>query len=169
MDIIVDTSAIVAMTLYEPSRAALISATIDATLIAPPSLHWEYCNALTSLLKRKQLTYELARSGLSAYERISIHFVDVPHEKSLAFAARQNLYAYDAYFVICAQLRKAPLLTLDRGLARAARAAEVELVEVHLSEATRRQKHAKTSLPFSKWHGAMAPCAFSGATARRLC
>lgn len=40
------------------------------------------------------------------------------------------MYAYDAYLIACALAQKAPLLTLDRGLERTARAAGVQCVEV---------------------------------------
>lgn len=130
MEIIVDTSVIVAMTMFEPTRAALIAATDGADLFAPLSLHWEFCNALTSLMRRKQISLSEAQRALSAYETISIRFVDVPHDRSLALSAQHNIYAYDAYFVVCAQIWSAPLLTVDRGLARVARLAGIELVEV---------------------------------------
>lgn len=41
-----------------------------------------------------------------------------------------TVYAYDAYLIVCAQQSRAPLLTLDRGLARSARRVGVTVLEV---------------------------------------
>ncbi len=49
---------------------------------------------------------------------------------ALELAATHNLYAYDAYVLTCALSQRAPLLTLDKGQARAAVAAGVRLKEV---------------------------------------
>jgi predicted nucleic acid-binding protein len=42
-------------------------------------------------------------------------------------AAEHQLYAYDAYLIVCALQQRAPLLTLDAALGRAAAAAGVTL------------------------------------------
>ncbi len=52
-------------------------------------------------------------------ERDSSHFsgverVDIP--AALELACRENIYAYDAYFIECALTARGPLLTLDRRL-----------------------------------------------------
>ena len=41
MSCVIDTSAIIAVLLSEPERAALIRATKGAELVAPASVHWE--------------------------------------------------------------------------------------------------------------------------------
>jgi predicted nucleic acid-binding protein len=42
-----------------------------------------------------------------------------------------GIYAYDAYMIACAQKYRCPLLTLDKGLIRAAKEAGVEVLEVN--------------------------------------
>ena len=41
-----------------------------------------------------------------------------------------GIYAYDAYMIACATKYRCPLLTLDRGLMRAAEQSGVEVMEV---------------------------------------
>jgi predicted nucleic acid-binding protein len=72
----------------------------------------------------------LVVQAVAAYEQISLRFVDVDLAESLRVADAQGLYAYDAYLVVCARRQRCPLLTLDRGLARAAAAAGVEVLAV---------------------------------------
>ena len=49
---------------------------------------------------------------------------------ALDLADTLGLYADDAYVLACAARQRAPLLTLDRRLARAARAAGIRLQEI---------------------------------------
>jgi len=128
--VVADTSVIIAVIGGEPERPVLIEMTRGVRLIAPASVHWEVGNALSSMLIRKRISLDQARAALVAYGRIDIEFVEVSLEESLDLVARVGGYAYDAYLVACARARHAPLLTLDRGLARRARAAEVHVLEV---------------------------------------
>ena len=68
--------------------------------------------------------------ALQAYEAIPIRFLDVDLERAIHVAAELSIYAYDAYLIVCAQQVGAPLLTLDRGLARSARRVGVTVLEV---------------------------------------
>jgi predicted nucleic acid-binding protein len=71
-----------------------------------------------------------ALRSLEAYGQIPIRFVDVELEESLAFAARLNIYAYDAYLVRCALKYNAPLISLDESLVRVAQQMHVKVIEV---------------------------------------
>ncbi len=130
MVLIVDTSVILAVLLNEPSRAELIARTTGAELAAPASLHWEMANALSAMLRRKRLTLHEARQVLRGYEHIPLRLLDVRLEDALRIASASGSYAYDAFFIVCAQRASAALLTLDGGLATAARLAGVEVVPV---------------------------------------
>jgi len=48
---------------------------------------------------------------------------------SLEIAASHDLYAYDAYVIACARENRCKLISLDKGLLHAARAAGVGLLE----------------------------------------
>lgn len=128
--IIVDPSVLVAVLLSEPERPTLVRSTRGADLVAPHSVHWEVGNALTEALKRQRVTLPQAQRALKAYAAIPIRFVDVDLALSVEVAAEQRLYAYDAYLVVCALQQRAPLLTLDASLGRAAIAAGVSLQEL---------------------------------------
>lgn len=55
MEIVVDTSVIIAVIVDEPEKARLIESTKGASLIAPGSLYWEIGNAFSAMLKRKRI------------------------------------------------------------------------------------------------------------------
>ena len=127
MAIVIDTSALIAVLLSEPERPSLIKSTRSAELVAPNSVHWEVGNALTAALKRRRVTLSQAQRALTAYGAIPIRFLDVDLALSVEVAAEHDLYAYDAYLIVCALQQRAPLLTLDAALGRAASAAGVTL------------------------------------------
>jgi predicted nucleic acid-binding protein len=82
------------------------------------------------MFKRRQSTVELAKQALNEYRKIPVKFIDVPLEKALELSYAQNIYAYDAYLIQCAQQTSTSLLTLDNGLKRAAEKAGVQILEV---------------------------------------
>jgi predicted nucleic acid-binding protein len=130
MQIVIDTSAVMAVILNEDSKPAIVEATIDTTLSAPGSLHWEVGNALSSLLKRRRITLEEALMALFAYQSISLRMVDVDLEVVLKLADEMGIYAYDAYMLVCADSLKSPLLTLDKSMMRLAQDKGLKLMEV---------------------------------------
>jgi len=130
MELVVDTSALIAVLTGEPARDQLIARTQGAKLLAPGSVHWEVGNAFSALLKRRRLKLPDVQAALSAYGQIPIRFVDVDLASALELADRFGLYAYDAYLMACARRQRAPLLTLDARLGRAAQQAGVDVLEI---------------------------------------
>ncbi len=130
LECVIDTSAIIAVLTGEPSRAALIRATRRTDLIAPASVHWEVGNALVALTRRKLATLAQCGKALDAYAEIPLRLLEVDLHQALDLADEHGLYAYDAYLLACALNQRAPLLTLDKALSRAAKKASVDLLEV---------------------------------------
>lgn len=127
---VVDTSILIAVIVNEPQRDWIIELTRGADLLAPPCVHWEVGHAFSAMPRRNRITLAQALRSLEAYGQIPIRFVDVELEESLAFAARLNIYAYDAYLVRCALKYNAPLISLDESLVRVAQQMHVKVIEV---------------------------------------
>ncbi len=130
MDIVVDTSVLVAVIANEPKKSALIELTKGADLIAPSSVHWEIGNAFSAMLKRKRITLSQARTAIGIYERILVKFVDVDLVEALDIAERLGIYAYDAYILQCALKHDCPLVSLDESLVTHARKMKIQVLEV---------------------------------------
>jgi predicted nucleic acid-binding protein len=130
MNITIDTSAIIAVIGNEASKQKIIALTMGCSLFAPSSVHWEIGNAFSSMFKSKRLSIKLAKQALAAYGEIPIKFIDVSLNKTLEISHSQNIYAYDAYLVQCAQQTSTPLLTLDNGLRSVAAQVGVHVLEV---------------------------------------
>lgn len=134
MDIVVDTSVIVAVIANAKEKAALIKLTAGADLVAPGSVHWEIGNAFSAMLTRKRISALQARKALAAYERIPIRYVDVDLAQALELSNEFRIYAYDAYSIACALNQNSPLLALDRNLITVATRAGVKTLEVRPRE-----------------------------------
>jgi len=130
MEIVVDTSVLISVLTGEGSRDQIIARTQGAELLAPGSVHWELGNAFSALLKRRRLKLTDVQTALAAFAQIPIRYVDVDLAGALELTDRFGLYAYDAYLMTCARRQRAPLLTLDARLGRAAKEAGVQVLEV---------------------------------------
>ncbi len=130
MDVVIDTSALIAVIAGEPEKERLIQLTSGAELIAPQSVHWEIGNALSAMMKSQRIVLSQAARAIEIYQKIPIRFVEVELEASLEIVDELGIYAYDAYLIRCALQYKSPLLTLDQGLAEAAKEMKVKLQEV---------------------------------------
>ena len=130
MNIVVDTSAVIAVIANEPQRAAILDRTIGAGLFAPASMHWEVGNAFSAMLRRRRITLSQAKQAVGRYQEMEFRFVDVELQRSLELSDQLGIYAYDAYVLACAQRMRCPLLTLDAKLASAAPNANVDVLEI---------------------------------------
>jgi predicted nucleic acid-binding protein len=135
MNLVVDTSVIIAVIVNEPEKATLIAQTQGADLFAPLSIHWEIGNAFSAMLKRQRITIEQAKLAIEIYKQIPLNLVEVDLVQAIELASQLNIYAYDAYIIACAINQNCPLLSLDAGLIRAAIAAGVDVVEVRQANA----------------------------------
>ena len=130
MDIVVDTSALVAVIAGEPERNRIVRLTAGNKLIGPGSIPWEIGNAFSAMVKRERLTLHDAQKGLAIFEQIPIRYIQPDVGNALRISKEADIYAYDAYVLDCAARYKAPLLTLDRELMSAAFNLGIETLEV---------------------------------------
>lgn len=130
VDIVVDASIIIAVIVNEPSKPAIIRATQDVDLIAPPSIPWEIGNAFSAMFKRNRVSLDNALNAIGVYKQIPIRFVEVELEETLRLAHQLNIYAYDAYLIRCAQRYNAPLISLDESLLKLAEQLNVKVIRI---------------------------------------
>jgi predicted nucleic acid-binding protein len=128
--VVVDTSAVLAVLLREPSREALIAQTDGRSLVAAPSLPWEVGNALIAGLRRRKLTAKAVQVAWGSYAQIPVRLLQIDVPAALDLASSLGLYAYDAYVLEASRAARAPLLTLDAALDRAARSIGLTVMEL---------------------------------------
>jgi predicted nucleic acid-binding protein len=130
MDIVIDTSALIAVIMNEPEKGNIIKLTAGNTLVGPNSIQWEIGNAFSAMFKKKRIGLRLAQKALSIFEVIPIRYLDVDFSHSLKLSHDNKIYAYDAYFLDCAIRHKIYLITLDGGMKTVAKKIGIKVLEV---------------------------------------
>ena len=130
MDIVIDTSALIAVIVGEPERAKIITITAGNTLIGPGSIPWEIGNAFSAMFKQDRLSIDDAKKGVEIFKSIPIRYVETDFTNALRLSKKINMYACDAYLLDCAIRYKSPLLTLDLKLKVAAQSIKIDVLEV---------------------------------------
>jgi predicted nucleic acid-binding protein len=131
-NIVIDTSAILAVLLDEREKQAVVEATTGTVLCAPGSLRWEVGNAATAGIKRRRLTTARARQLVVDFEQVTIRELAVDILRAVDLGLELGIYAYDAYILEAARSSGFPLLALDGPIRRNAKELSLPLVELDL-------------------------------------
>lgn len=129
MNIVADTNTYLAVVLNEPEKPRIIGLSANREVISPEILPYEIGNALSAIVKRKQLTADEAMTALQLARAIPVKLVHPDINKSLEIALKYNTYAYDAYFLQCALSIGCPLLTLDKRMQDIANQLSITVLE----------------------------------------
>ena len=129
MKITADTNTFIAVALNEPEKGKIVRLTKGHDLIAPDVLPFEIGNALTTMMKKKTLKKEEVVSAWEIVQQIPVDLRHTEIKSALNIAIKYNIYAYDAYFLECANNLRSPLLTLDLGMQRIAREIGITILE----------------------------------------
>ena len=129
MKIIADTNTFIAVALNEPEKGKIIKLTEGHELIAPDVLPFEIGNALTAMMKKNTLKKEEVEAAWEIVQQIPVDLRHTDIKSALSIAIKFNLYAYDAYFLKCAEDLHSPLLTLDLGMQRVAMEMGISILE----------------------------------------
>ncbi len=130
MNIVVDTSILIAVIIGEKEKNKIIEITSGHTLIGPNSIEWEIGNAFSAMLKRNRITLETACKGIKLFQKIPINYVNSDFFNVLTLAKKYNMYAYDMYFIDCCIKYTVPLLTLDKKLSNIALKENINILEL---------------------------------------
>jgi predicted nucleic acid-binding protein len=104
----------------------------EAGAVVPPLWRYEVANGLLVAQRRGRIDAEYRARSLGRLAVLAIACDEESDRRcwdaTVALAETHGLTAYDAAYLELAHRRRLPLATLDAALARAARAAEVELM-----------------------------------------
>jgi predicted nucleic acid-binding protein len=116
---VIDASAATEYLLRTPLGLRVATAIEDASLIAPELLDVEVLSVLRRAVLHREITEQ--RAVLAIEDLVDWSIDRIPHKPLLwlAWQNRNNLSAYDAFYVAAARISDAPLLTADGPLSRA--------------------------------------------------
>jgi predicted nucleic acid-binding protein len=131
--IVVDSSAVLAILLREQSASAVFKAIEQGdALLAPALLPYEVMNGLRSAERLKRIdadTASKARTRMAAFPwSYDVHGSESALRDVTRISVAHGLTAYDATYLELAARQGCPLVTLDAGLRKAARAEHVQVL-----------------------------------------
>jgi predicted nucleic acid-binding protein len=129
MDVVSDTNIFLTVALNEPEKENIIRLTSDTDAVAPEILPYEIGNAVSAMVKRKQITPDEALFTYKTASMIPVRLVSIEIQQALKLAIQFNIYAYDAYFLQCAKSLSRPLLTLDKQMKQVATELNIKVLE----------------------------------------
>ncbi len=128
--IVADASAVAEVLLARPLAAAVRAALEPhPELHVPEHFHCEVLSVLRRCAIRKELSERRSATAMTALEELRAIRYPVIEIADAVWDLRASLTAYDAAYLVLARRLDAKLLTLDKGLAAAARA-EDRLVDL---------------------------------------
>ena len=116
MDIIIDSSCIVAVLLGESEVETVKKAAEGKRLVSAACLPYEVGNSLSAAVKRHRICPEDAVLAYKEFLRIPIRLIEPDISKAVRIAAEEKHYAYDAYYIACAIDTGNPLYSLDQDM-----------------------------------------------------
>ncbi len=129
MNVVADTNIFLAIALDEPQKGHIIEVTSDAVLSAPEILPYEIGNALSAMTKRGRISKGEALAAEKAANLIPVRLVSIDVQQALELAIEYNIYAYDAYFLLCAKSLVQSLMSLDKRMKQIARDLGIDILE----------------------------------------
>lgn len=117
--------------LVRPAGAAVKAHLLGERMRVPAHFDAEVLATVRKALRLSRIEEEQARVALFHLRRLRAERVALTPLLAEAFALRDRIGVYDAFYAIVARLSEATLVTCDRGLARAAAGyCKVELVSL---------------------------------------
>ncbi|MGI8522972.1 MAG: type II toxin-antitoxin system VapC family toxin [Nocardioides sp.] len=120
MTLVVDASMIVAALVDDAGPGEWARAELESPdLVSPHLMPAEVTNVLRRLVALGRLPSQVAATAGSELALLTVELVPFAPCADRAWALRDNLTTYDAWYVALAELHGAPLATLDHRLVRA--------------------------------------------------
>lgn len=130
MKIVIDSSAVMAVLLYENSRDDILNVTHGAELYAPMIIQAEIGNAVSALMKRGLITLEQGLILVRSASTIPISNREIDIYAAMELSYEYKIYAYDAYFLALCRRMNTSLLTLDKGMKNIAQMISIKCIEL---------------------------------------
>jgi len=120
--LVVDASAVAALLFLEPEADEVVEQLRGFDLAAPQLLAYEIASVAAMRVRRRLTAPGAATAAIDLFRRLDVRLHPVEAAHAFEAATRTGLTAYDGAYLWLARALGSRLVTLDRRLARVARA-----------------------------------------------
>ena len=117
---VIDASALAALVFSEPEQSKIAEQIQGASLLAPTLIDYELASVCLKKLRRYSRQRDALLAALALVKRMDIKQVRVDPAEIVVLADEAGITAYDAAYLWLSLVHRAPLVTLDQKLSRAA-------------------------------------------------
>jgi len=128
--VVVDANIFLSVILNETEKQKIIELTLDCEIISPSVLPFEIGNALSAMNKQKNLSEKEVLECFAIFNKIPVRLIEIDIKSALEIAIKNNIYAYDAYYLEIAKRLKIAMLTLDNKMIEVAKQMKISIIEV---------------------------------------
>jgi predicted nucleic acid-binding protein len=118
MGILLDASAIMAVIAKEAEREVVLEHIRNTIVVSPYIVSCEIANALSKMARRKIMDGADVPKAFRNFEKMPVNTVEIDIVRALEIACAYGIYAYDAFYLECAERLKLPLFTFDSNMSR---------------------------------------------------
>ena len=117
---VIDASALAALVFSEPEQSKIAEQIQGASLLAPTLIDYELASVCLKKLRRYSRQRDALLAALALVKRMDIKQVRVNPAEVAILADEARITAYGAAYLWLSLVHRAPLVTLDQKLGRAA-------------------------------------------------
>lgn len=117
---VIDASALAALVFSEPEQSKIAEQIQGASLLAPALIDYELASVCLKKLRRYSRQRDALLAALALTKRMDIKQIRVNPAEVAVLADEAGITAYDAAYLWLSLVHRAPLVTLDQKLGRAA-------------------------------------------------
>ena len=125
-----DTSVIIALLTNEKEQRQLLQVLDGYELVCAASIDAEIGNAVSAMFRRGRISLSQGLAIAESFKEAQFRTLPLNLARAVEISHICGIYAYDAYVLECAERLHAPLVTLDRGMKKAAEALNLTSIEV---------------------------------------
>ena len=115
MEIVIDTSALIAVIADEPEADTVLEYSQNAIFVSPNVISFEIANSLSRMLKKGRINDQSKMVELvKSFQQIPIKLFENNLQNIVQIVWNYKIYAYDAFYLDTAKSLNIPLLTLDK-------------------------------------------------------
>jgi len=130
MEIVLDTSVVIALLAGDEEKKMIADAIDGNDLVCPESIKPEIGNAVSAMFKRVRITLKQGIELTEKFQKLKVEIVPLNLKRAAEISHKYNIYAYDAYILECAERLKSDLATLDSRMKEVAEDLGISIVEV---------------------------------------